>query len=42
MPMMPMEPAKETRIVRANLVRRLLKLSESAVRKDIEDLPMFL
>lgn len=42
MPMMPIEPANEVSKVRAFLVRRLLKLKESAVRKDIDDLPMFL
>ena len=34
--------ANEVSKVRAFLVRRLLKLKESAVRKDIDDLPMFL
>ena len=42
MPMMPMEPANEVRIVLAFLVLRLLKLSERAVRNDMEALPMFL
>ena len=41
-PMIPMDPAKDTRIVRAIFVRRLLKESESAVRKDMEARPMFL
>ena len=42
MPMIPIEPAKDTRIVRAFLVFKLLKLRDSAVKNDIEDLPMFL
>ena len=42
MPMMPMEPAKEVRMVRAFLVRRLLKLRERAVRKDMDVFPRFL
>ena len=41
MPMMPMDPAKEVRRVRAFLVRRLLKLKDRAVRKDMEAFPMF-
>ena len=40
--MMPMEPAKEVRMVRAFLVLRLLKLRERAVRKDMDVRPMFL
>ena len=39
---MPMEPAKEVRIVLAFFVLRLLKLRDSAVRNDMEDLPIFL
>ena len=42
MPMMPMEPAKATRMVLAFLVLKLLKLNESAVRNPIEALPRFL
>ena len=41
-PIMPMDPAKEVRRVLAFLVFRLLKLSESAVRKDMEAFPIFL
>ena len=42
MPMMPMDPAKEVRIVRAFFVFRLLKLKDRAVRRDMEAFPMFL
>ena len=42
MPMMPMEPAKEVRMVLAFFVLRLLKLKERAVRKDMEAFPMVL
>ena len=35
---MPIEPANEVKIVRAFLVFKLLKLKESAVKKDIETL----
>ena len=42
MPMIPMEPAKEVRLVRAFFVFRLLKLNASAVRKDMDALPIFL
>ena len=42
MPMMPIEPAKATRIVLVFLVQRLLKLNASAVRKLIDALPRFL
>ncbi len=41
-PMMPIEPANEVRMVRAFFVRRLLKLRERAVNKDMDDFPMFL
>ena len=41
-PMIPMEPAKAVRSVLAFLVFRLLKLSASAVRNDIDDFPIFL
>ena len=41
-PIIPIDPAKDTRIVLAFLVFRLLKLSDKAVRKDMEDLPIFL
>ena len=41
-PMMPMEPAKAVRSVRIFLVRKLLKESPNAVRKDIEERPIFL
>ena len=37
MPMMPMEPAKAVSRVRAFLLRRFWKLSESAVSRDIEE-----
>ena len=40
--MIPMEPAKEVSNVRAFLVRRLLKLRDRAVRKDMDDFPIFL
>ena len=40
--MIPMEPAKAVRSVLAFLVFRLLKLSASAVRNDIDDFPIFL
>ena len=36
MPMMPMEPAKAVRMVRAFLVIRLLSESPSAVKNDME------
>ena len=36
MPMMPIDPAKETSVVRAFLVIRLLNESERAVRNDME------
>ena len=36
MPMMPMEPAKAVSRVRPSLVRRLLKLRDMAVKKDME------
>ena len=39
-PIIPIEPAKEVRMVLAFLVRRLLKLSDSEVRKDMEDFPI--
>ena len=42
MPIMPMEPAKEVKMVRAFLVHRLLKLKDSAVRKDMDAFPIFL
>ena len=42
MPMIPMEPAKDTSTVLVFFVHRLLKLSASAVRKFIEALPRFL
>ena len=42
LPIIPIEPAKEVRIVLAFFVFRLLKLSERAVRKDMEAFPMFL
>ena len=42
MPMMPMDPAKAVSRVLAFLVSKLLKLNESEVRKDMEDLPMLL
>ena len=40
MPMMPMEPAKAMRIVRAFFVIRLCRLSDSAVRNDMDVLPV--
>ncbi len=40
--MMPMEPANETKIVRAFFVHRLLNESASDVSSDMEALPMFL
>ena len=40
--MMPMEPANEVSRVRAFLVRRLLKLSDSEVSNDMDDRPMLL
>ena len=42
MPMIPMEPANDVSSVLAFFVFRLLKLRDSAVRKDMEDFPMFL
>ena len=36
MPMMPMDPAKEVRMVRPFLVIRLLRDREKAVKKDME------
>ena len=39
MPMMPMDPAKDVRAVRAFLVRRLLKLSDREVSSPMEALP---
>ena len=42
MPMMPMDPASATRMVRAFFVHRLLNESASAVPNDMEALPMFL
>ena len=42
MPMIPIDPAKEVRSVRAFLVRRLWKLRERAVRNDMDAFPMFL
>ena len=42
MPMIPIEPAKATRIVLVFLVQRLLKLSARAVKKLIDALPRFL
>ena len=41
-PIMPIEPANAVSVVLAFFVSRLLKLSESDVRNDIEALPMFL
>ena len=41
MPMMPIEPANEVRNVRAFFVIRLLKLSESAVKKLIDGFFVF-
>ena len=41
-PMIPIDPAKEVSRVLAFLVRRLLKLKDRAVRKDMEDFPIFL
>ena len=38
----PIDPAKAVRIVRPFFVKRLLALSENAVRKDMDDLPRFL
>ena len=39
--MIPMEPANEVKIVRAFFIFKLLKLSDKAVKKDIDDLPIF-
>ena len=41
-PMIPMEPAKDVSKVLAFLVFRFWKLKERAVKKDMEDFPMFL
>ena len=41
-PIIPIDPAKEVRRVLAFFVLKLLKLSDSAVRRDIEDFPIFL
>ena len=40
MPMMPMEPAIDVSSVRPFFVRKLLKLSDNAVRSDILARPM--
>ena len=40
-PMMPMDPAKDVRMVLAFFVLRLLKLRDREVKKDMEAFPMF-
>ena len=42
MPMIPMDPAKDVKIVRPFLVMRLLRLRPKEVMSDIDAFPRFL